>query len=158
MKQKINKFLAWSLGSFNFLSLSLLVLFLQNGDEEGAFVCCGGGIILLIIYLAIVILQIVGMWKIFTKAGKPGWAAIVPIYNIIVLLEIVGRPVWWIILFIIPIVNIVVVFMVDMDLAKSFGKETGYAVGLFFLPFIFFPMLGLGDAEYKGPSVSPTTP
>ena len=157
MKQKINKLLTWSLGSFNVFALLLFVLFIQpDGDDEGALICCGGGgIILVIIYLAVIILQIVGMWKIFTKAGKPGWAAIIPIYNIIVLLEVVGRPAWWFILFIIPVVNIVVLFMVDMDLAKSFGKDTGYAVGLFFLPFVFFPMLGLGAAEYKGPSVVP---
>ena len=103
-----------------------------------------------LVYLAIFILVIAGIWKVFTKAGKPGWAAIVPIYNLIVLLEITGRPLWWIVLMLIPIVNIVVALIVMIDLAKSFGKGTGFALGLFFLGFIFFPILGFGDATYQG--------
>ncbi len=108
--------------------------------------------VVIIIYLAIIILMIASMWKIFTKAGKPGWAAIIPIYNIIVLLEIVGKPLWWIVLWIIPYVNIVFVVWTYNLLAKSFGKEVGFTIGMLILPFIFFPILAFGDATYQGPS------
>ena len=87
----------------------------------------------------------------FTKAGQPGWAAIVPVYNLIVLLQIVGRPLWWILLMLIPLVNFVIAILVYIDLAKSFGKSTGFGIGLVFLSFIFFPILGFGDARYIGP-------
>ena len=90
-----------------------------------------------------------GPWKVFTKAGKPGWAAIVPIYNIIVLLEIVGKPLWWIVLFIIPLVNIVAAILVNVALAEKFGKEIGFAVGLILLPIVFIPILGFGNATYR---------
>jgi hypothetical protein len=109
------------------------------------------GLVFGLIYLAVIVLCIAGIWKIFTKAGKPGWAAIVPIYNIIVLLEIVGKPIWWIVLFLIPCVNLVAIILIALALAKSFGKETGFAIGMIVLPFIFYPMLGFGDASYKGP-------
>jgi len=104
-----------------------------------------------IIYIAVIIIAIAGMWKAFEKAGQPGWAVIIPIYNIIVLLKIVGRPVWWIVLYLIPLVNFVISIIVSIDLAKSYGKGTGYGVGLLFLPFIFYPMLGFGSAQYVGP-------
>ena len=105
------------------------------------------------VIIAIAIFCIVCMWKVYSKAGQPGWAAIIPIYNLIVLLQIVQRPIWWIILMIIPCVNIVVLFIVYIDLAKVFGKGTGFGLGLIFLPFIFVPMLAFGDAEYQRTSV-----
>ncbi len=110
----------------------------------------GIGIVGGIIYLAIIILMIASMWKIFEKAGKPGWAAIVPIYNIIVLMEIVNKPVWWVVLFLIPIVNIIIAIIVYIELAKVFGKDTGFGIGLVFLGIVFFPMLAFGDAQYQG--------
>ncbi|MFC2124579.1 DUF5684 domain-containing protein [Bacteroidota bacterium] len=108
--------------------------------------------ITLIIYLAFLILMIAALWKIFVKAGKPGWAAIIPIYNVIVLLEIVGKPLWWFLLFLIPLVNIVIAIIVIHGLSKSFGKGAGFTVGLIFLGIIFYPILGFGDAKYKGPN------
>jgi hypothetical protein len=107
-----------------------------------------------IIWLAIVVLVIAAQWAIFTKAGKPGWAAIIPIYNTIVLLQIVGRPVWWIILLLIPIVNIIVGIIVLNDLSKSFGKGVGFTLGLIFLSIIFYPILGFGSARYVGPAAA----
>jgi hypothetical protein len=107
-----------------------------------------------LIYVAFIILMVASAWKIFTKANQPGWAAIIPIYNVVVLLNIVGRPVWWVVLFLIPFVNFVALILVSIDLAKSFGKETLYGLGLAFLGFIFFPMLGFGSAQYQGPSAS----
>jgi hypothetical protein len=90
------------------------------------------------------------LWKVFTKAGEPGWAAIVPIYNMIVFLKIVGKPVWWIILLIIPLVGFVIWIMLCIALAQSFGKGAGYGIGLAILSPIFFPMLGFGSAQYQG--------
>ena len=104
---------------------------------------------IMIVYLAILLLAIISMWKIFTKAGEPGWAAIVPIYNIIVLLKISGKPAWWFILFLIPFVNIIIAFMVCINLAQNFGKSTGFGIGLALLGFIFAPILAFGDARYQ---------
>jgi hypothetical protein len=103
------------------------------------------------VMMVIAILIIVAQWKVFTKAGKPGWASIIPIYNIIVLLEIVGRPVWWFFLFLIPLVNVVVGVIVLFDLSKSFGKGAGFALGLLFLSPIFYLILGFGGSRYVGP-------
>lgn len=107
-------------------------------------------IIVTIISLAIVILLIASEWKIFTKAGKPGWACIIPIYNIIVLLQIIGKPWWWLLLMFVPVANIVfAIWMINL-LSKSFGKSEGFTVGLLLLPIVFYPILGLGDAKYEG--------
>ncbi len=113
---------------------------------------------LVVLYLAIIVLAIAGLWKVFVKAGKPGWAAIIPIYNCIVLLEIVGRPIWWIILLLIPCVSIVVAFILCLDLAKAFGKDTAFGIGIFFLGFIFVPILGFGSATYVRAAAPPAVP
>ena len=105
--------------------------------------------VLIFVYLAIIVLVIAGFWCVFTKAGEAGWKSIIPIWNIIVLLRIVGRPVWWIVLLIIPLVNIVVSLIISLDLAKSFGKGNGFGVGLWLLGFIFVPILGFGSATYE---------
>lgn len=109
-------------------------------------------IVALLIQLAILAFFVVVGWKIFVKAGEPGWAAIVPIYNIIVFLKIIGKPVWWIVLFLIPIVNFVIAIIASIELAKCFGKSTGFGIGLAFLGFIFAPILAFGDATYQGPA------
>ena len=106
----------------------------------------------LICWLAFLLLILASWWIIFTKAGKPGWAALIPIYNYIVLLEIVGRPLWWIVLVLIPLVNIIVSVIVCIDNAKSFGKSAAFGIGLWLLSFIFYPLLAFGDAKYVGPS------
>lgn len=110
--------------------------------------------VVVLIYLALIVVMIAGMWKVFAKAGKPGWAAIVPIYNYIVMLEIVGRPIWWIVLFLIPFVNFVVFIIIALDMAKSYGRSTGFGLGLIFLPFIFYLILGFGPATYVGPAAA----
>jgi hypothetical protein len=116
----------------------------------------GGSPIGAVFGLAFAVLFIAAFWKIFTKAGQPGWAAIIPIYNYYVLLKVVGRPGWWLILYLIPIVNLIIFIVVALDLAKSFGKSGGFAVGLVLLPFIFFPILGFGSAAYVGPAAART--
>lgn len=109
------------------------------------------GAILLIINLAVIGLLVASMWKLFEKAGQPGWACILPIYNLIVLLKIIGKPTWWILLLIIPIVNFVILIIVYHNLSLSFGKDIGFTFGLILLGIIFLPILGLGDAQYIGP-------
>jgi hypothetical protein len=107
--------------------------------------------IIAIIYLAIVILCIASMWILFQKAGKPGWASIVPIYNYIVMLEIIGKPIWWLFMMLIPFVNIYFAIKILVLFVKSYGKSTGYAIGCIFLPFIFYPMLAFSsDTQYVG--------
>ncbi len=125
---------------------SLVFPLQQNGQ--------GFPIVLILLDIVLIVLTIASMWKVFTKAGKPGWAAIVPLYNIIVLLEIVGRPWWWLLLVFVPFLNFVIAIIVYIDLAKSFGKGVGFAIGLLLLPFIFFPILAFGDAEYLGPAAA----
>jgi hypothetical protein len=105
--------------------------------------------------LALIVLMIVAGWKIFEKAGQPGWAAIIPIYNIIVMLKIVGKPLWWLIMFIIPGVNLVFAIWTLNMLSKSFGKDEGFTVGLLLLGIVFYPILGFGDARYLGPYGDP---
>ena len=103
-----------------------------------------------IIYFIIMIVVLASFWKVFVKAGRQGWEGIIPIYNCYILLKIVDKPIWWLILIFIPIVNIIVGFLLSMALAERFGKSTGFAVGMLFLPFIFYPILAFGDAQYKG--------
>ncbi len=100
--------------------------------------------------LLLAVLTIVGMWKTFEKAGQPGWAAIIPIYNIYVLLKIAGRPGWWLILFIIPLVNVVISLIVSIDVAKKFGQGTLFGLGLWLFPFVFYMILGFGSYSYEG--------
>lgn len=123
---------------------------LAQNDAGGAI----GGMLVLVIQLAVIIAVLAGAWKMFQKAGKPGWAAIIPIYNIIVILEICGRPIWWILLMLIPCVNIVVAIIMWIDVAKSFGKSELFGIGLAFLGFIFIPILGFGSAQYVGPAAA----
>jgi len=106
------------------------------------------GGVLVILYLAFIIVVIAGMWKTFEKANQPGWGVLIPIYNVILLLNVAGKPIWWLILFFIPIVNLIPGILVPIGVAKNFRQGTGFGIGLLFLPFIFYPILGFGDAEF----------
>jgi uncharacterized membrane protein YoaK (UPF0700 family) len=130
--------------------LSQIGVVVAQSDSGAA----AGGAFMSLVYFVLGVVAIAGMWKTFAKAGKPGWAAIIPIYNIIVLFQIIGRPLWWILLLFIPIVNIIVLIVASIDMAKSFGKGTGFGIGLALLGFIFYPMLGFGDAQYQGPAAA----
>ncbi|KAA0214558.1 MAG: signal peptidase I [Leptolyngbya sp. PLA3] len=110
--------------------------------------------VVVVIYLAIIVLMIAGMWKMFTKAGQAGFLAIIPIVNAYIILKIVGRPWWWLILMLIPIVSLIVWIIAMLDLAKSFGKGVGFAVGLILLGPIFVCILGFGSAQYQGPAAA----
>jgi hypothetical protein len=122
-------------------------MLLAQRDQTGN----AGGLACALFGLVIFAVAIAGVWMTFEKAGKPGWASIIPIYNLIVLLEIAGKPLWWILLFLIPFVNLVVAIIVKLDVARSFGKGLGFGIGLLFFPFIFYAILGFGDARYLGP-------
>ena len=100
--------------------------------------------------LAFTVVILVGMWKVYVKAGKPGWACIVPFYNSYCLFDMTFGNGWLFLLTFVPCVNFVMMILVYVKLAKAFGKGGGFAVGLIFLPFIFIPMLGFGDAQYLG--------
>src|SRR4030043_125096 len=103
---------------------------------------------LALIQIAVSVFLIVAAWKVFVKAGQPGWACIIPFYNYYILLKIASKPGWWLILLFIPLVNIVILFLMCLGIAQNFGKGTGFAVGLFFLGFIFSPILAFGSAQY----------
>ena len=119
-------------------------------NEMHDFDSIGSGSLLFIIF--IIIFYIYVYWRIFEKAGKPGWAAIIPIYNTIILLEIVGKPWWWLLLFLIPGVNLIFAIWMTNLLSISFGKGVGFTIGLLLLSFIFYPILAFSNAEYKGPA------
>ena len=127
------------------------------------------GMGVLIVSCAFALLMISSLWKIFTKAGKPGWAAIIPIYSIYVLVQIVGAPMWWLVLLLLPILGsfvalpailttlislmgLVFGLMTLYRLAKVFGHGFGFMLGLIFLPFIFYPILAFGKSMYRAPT------
>lgn len=93
-------------------------------------------------------LVLTGYWRIYEKAGRPGWAAVIPIYNVVVLLQIVERPLWWAIFFFIPVINIVFSLIVHLELAERFGKGPLFGLGMAFFPVIFVPILGFGGAQF----------
>lgn len=125
----------------------------MTGCCQHHFFCCPPFaliILLIILCLHIRVIQTVALWFIFRKADEPGWAAIIPVYNILVTIKVAGKPWWYILLLLIPIVNIVIAVLILNGLSKNFGKGGWFTVGLFFLRFIFLPILGFGKAPYTG--------
>lgn len=96
-----------------------------------------------------------GLWAVFEKANRPGWAAVVPLYNMIVLHQISGKPVWWVVVEFVCAacapVTLVLFLLLSLELARRFGKGGGFGVGLCFLTPLFLPVLGFGSSEYKVP-------
>ena len=105
-----------------------------------------------LIGLLVAVIMVVSMWKIFTKAGEPGWASIIPFYNAYVMCKIAGKPGWWFLLLLIPLVNIVIAILIVAGVARGFGKGIGYMLGMIFLPFIFYPLLAFSDDTYSRPA------
>jgi hypothetical protein len=105
---------------------------------------------LVIIALHIMAIRYVALWFVLKKAGEPGWAAIIPVYNLLMIIKISGKPWWYILLFLIPIVNIVIMILILNGVSKNFGKGGWYTVGLIFFRTIFFAILGFGPAQYVG--------
>lgn len=111
-----------------------------------------GGILLILVMLAFALFMLVSFWKVFEKAGQPGWGILIPIYNIFLLLKIAGKPGWWLILYLIPFVNLIIGILVAIDIAKNFGKDAAFGLGLAFFGIIFYPILAFGSAQYQAPS------
>ncbi len=118
----------------------------------------GPGAMFWVIWCVVIIFYVAAMWKVFTKAGQPGWASIVPIYNFVVMLQIAGKPIWWILLYLIPVVNIVISIIVLNSISKNFGHGVGFTLGLIFLGFIFIPILAWGESRYLGPNAGDSAP
>jgi hypothetical protein len=111
--------------------------------------------ILLLLYVGVIVLVFAGMWKAFVKAGQPGWAGIVPIYNLYILTLMARKPIWWfVVILLAPCANIVFAILLFIEIAKLFGKSPGFGVGLALLGFVFWPILGFGNAKYQGPVVN----
>lgn len=91
----------------------------------------------------------IGVWKVFAKGGQPGWACLIPIYNLYCLIKIAGKEWWWLLLFLVPLVNIAVAILLAIAISRNFGKGGGFVAGLIFLPWIFYPILGFGAAQYQ---------
>ncbi len=125
-----------------------LTLARASGAEAGT-----AGMIAMLVWMAVIVTVIAGMWRVFSKAGQPGWGVLVPIYNVFLMCKIAQRPAWWMILLFVPVVNLIIAVILSVDIAKHFGKGTGFGVGLAFLGFIFYPVLGFSGAQYGG---SPT--
>ena len=113
----------------------------------------GFGFAAFLLWFAVIYaVSVIPYWVIFTKAGQPGWPALIPIYNWYIVLKIVGRPGWWLLLYLIPLVNIVILIIVVNDLSKSFGHGVGFTLGLIFLSLIFLYILAFGSSTYRGPT------
>jgi len=114
---------------------------MENGLSPGLIFIC----------LAFGVFVVIAMWKVFEKAGQPGWAAIIPIYNWYIMTKIAGKPGWWVLMLLVPFVNIIFAIWLYNMISKSFGKDEGFTVGLVLLSFIFWAILGFGSAKYLGP-------
>ncbi|HEY7659800.1 MAG TPA: DUF5684 domain-containing protein [Actinomycetota bacterium] len=110
----------------------------------------GVGAVWIVVWIALAVFLIASIWVVYTKAGQPGWAAIVPFYNLWILVKVSGKEQWWFILFLIPIANIVALFVIDIAVSERFGKGAGFGVGLALLPIVFYPILAWGKATYQG--------
>ena len=126
--------------------------------------CAGGfgfflgfGIVFALLALALAVLMIVSMWKVFEKTGHKGWKSIIPVYNYIIMLRIIKKPEWLVLFMFVPVASFVVGIIVFYNMAKTFGKGTGFAIGMIFLPFVFFPILAFGEAKYTAPIESHST-
>jgi hypothetical protein len=132
---------------------STLALVLQN-DSSNPLAALFGGMAMLF-WLAVVVVVIIGGWKVFEKAGQPGWAILIPLYNIYVMLKIAGRPGWWLLLYLIPLVNFAIAIIVAIDIAKAFGQSAAF--GFFLLVLlggIGYLILGFGNYRYQGTAVA----
>ena len=104
---------------------------------------------IIIFSLILNIIMIISYWKIFKKKGKPGWATLVPIYNVIVQIQVANLSMIYFLLLLIPFVNIYAIIKINISLAKSFNKSTGFGIGLLLLPIIFVPLLAFSEEEDK---------
>lgn len=119
--------------------------------ESAAFIF--GGFLVILVWIAMILgIYAFMFWRVFQKAGQPGWASIVPIYNFVVLFQISGKPGWWVALSFVPfggLILLVLSLIANIELAKKFDRSSGFAVGMWLLPIVFFPILGFGSAVYQ---------
>lgn len=120
-------------------------------DALEAFVAAFLGFFMFIFMITflIAIITIIFEWKVFAKAGKPGWAVLIPVYNLVVMFEIASMPVWNILLLLIPFVNIYIIIRMFVNISRNFGKPGMFALGLFFLPVIFWGILAFDNSTYN---------
>jgi len=109
----------------------------------------GEFVAILVMVVATSVFMTVCMWAIYNKAGEAGWKSIIPVYNLYVLFQIVGKPGWWVIFLFVPFVGTILFIFMNYLLARAFGKGVGYMLGVTFLPFIFLPLLAFGGAQYQ---------
>lgn len=121
-------------------------------NDAAVAAVAAGSIVYSLVMLAIAVVALIGLWKVFEKAGKPGWGAIVPFYNLYCLFEMSFGTGWLFLLMFVPCVGQIMLIIMWVKLAVAFDKGVGFGIGILFLPFIFLPMLGFGDAQYVGPS------
>ncbi|HEY0581217.1 MAG TPA: DUF5684 domain-containing protein [Chloroflexota bacterium] len=103
-----------------------------------------------LVSVGLTVVLIVASWRIFAKAGRPGWMSLIPIYNVVQMLHITGRSGWWLLGMFVPFLNLFVAIRLVFDLAASFGRGVGFGFGLLFLSPVFLPLLGFGNAQYVG--------
>ncbi|CAN5519129.1 hypothetical protein BH10ACT3_BH10ACT3_12490 [soil metagenome] len=125
----------------------MLGLLAQSDSGSSA---AGAGI-LVVVYLAFFVIYLVAMWKLFVKMGQPGWQGIIPLLNAYVIFKLAGKEWWWVILLIIPCINIIAAFILAQSTAKLFAKEIGWTIFLFLLPGLAHLVLAFGSAQYAGP-------
>lgn len=128
---------------------------MENLNAQDLFGIFGSVFVVILAFIfiiGIIVFYAICMWKIFVKAGRPGWAALIPFYNLYVEIEIVGLPWWLFLLTFVPGANTVVAILILINLANVFGKSAGFAVGLIFLSFVFIPILAFDDSKYIGPN------
>jgi hypothetical protein len=121
---------------------------LQSSDILGG----AAATVILLFQLALVGVQVAGMWTVFEKANYAGWKAIIPIYNLYVMLQIGENRWWWLLLLVVPVVNLYAVYKIHAGVARSFGRGIGFGLGLAFLGILFFPLMGFGDYQYRNSS------
>jgi Ca2+/Na+ antiporter len=132
---------------------STLAVWLQNDGSNAAGAVFGG--VMMLFWLAVMVVVIIGGWKMFEKAGQPGWAILIPFYNLYIMLKIAGRPGWWLLLYLIPLVNLVIAIIVAIDIAKAFGQSAVFGFFLLFLlGGIGYLILGFGNYRYQGPAAA----
>jgi hypothetical protein len=111
-----------------------------------------GAIANFMLTVAIYVIFVIGAWRVFSKADRPGWWSIIPIWNAIVLLQITGRSGWWVLGYLIPLLNLFVQIRWGIEMAQSYGRGIGFAIGLILLEPLFLVILGFGDTSYLGPA------
>lgn len=124
---------------------------MENYEAAGLALGIGFWVVYMLFVLALSVFILVAMWKVYAKAGKPGWACLVPFYNTYCLFEIAFGNGWLFLLTFVPCVNFVFLIMLYFKLAKAFGQGVGFGFGLLFLSPIFFAILAFGKSQYVGP-------